>query len=296
MATVRTLPWYAPPRVARAVRQVETVSPGAARAAHVPSGDPGGVRAAGRAVRSPEGVPGQAVEATGMAAGRHHRASAGHRQARTRHPEPDDLRRPGFPHGVPGGDLRRRHRRHRPGADVGLLRGLGGLADHAPGGHLAIVTDDLAGAGPGRRGGPELRDGDHRPGGAPLGALCPAGPRGNPQHQGAGLHRESARRGGIPHPHHDPLHLSQRRQLPHRPGDAPGGIRHSSRISPELPRRRASPSHPGVGPHDRGRARADRHRLVGLDVPGSGHHVDRALPEPAGRLAPRSPGPQAPHV
>ena len=53
-------------------------------------------------------------------------------------------------------------------------------------------------------------------------------------------------------------------------------------------------AHPGVGPHDRGRARADRHRLVGVDVPRAGHHADRARPEPAGRLAPRPPRSQAP--
>ena len=108
--------------------------------------------------------------------------------------------------------------------------------------------------------------------------ICPAGPRGDPQHQGEGLYRQSESSRGVPYPHHGPLYLSQRRQLPGRPGNPSGRICHSSRVNPELSRGRASPSHPGVGSHDRGWARVDRHGVVGFDVPGSGHYVDRAVP------------------
>ena len=88
-------------------------------------------------------------------------------------------------------------------------------------------------------------------------------------HQGAGLYRQSAGSRGVPHPHHGPLYLSQRRKFPGRPGNPSGRICHSSRVNPELSRGRSSPSHPGVGSHDRGWARVDRHGVVGLDVPGS---------------------------
>ena len=54
------------------------------------------------------------------------------------------------------------------------------------------------------------------------------------------------------------------------------GLRHPPRVRPQLPGGGASPAHPGVGPDDRGRARADRDGLVGVDVPRPGHHADRA--------------------
>src|SRR5262247_3106873 len=44
----------------------------------------------------------------------------------------------------------------------------------------------------------------------------------------------------------------------------------------------------GVGSGGRRRSRADRHGLVGIDVPGARDHADCALVEPAGRLAPGS--------
>ena len=101
-------------------------------------------------------------------------------------------------------------------------------------------------------------------------------------HQGAGLHRQSTGSRGFPYPHHGPLYLSQRRQLPGGPSHPPGGIRHSARVHTEFSRGRASSSHTGVGSHDRGWARVDRHRVVGVDVPGTGHYADRAVPEPVG--------------
>ena len=216
MATVtaRTLPWYAPPRVARAMRQARRyplvplamltfllVIP-AVLAPQVAPHDPLKGSLAKR-LKPPVWQEGGSIE-----------HPLGTDKLGPRHPEPDHLRRPRLARGVAGGDLRRRRHRHRPRADVGLLRRLGRLADHAAGGHLAVLADDLARPGPGRRRGPELRHGDHRARGAALGALRAAGPRRDPQHQGAGLHRPSA--GGRAPPTRRimvALHLPQRRQL-----------------------------------------------------------------------------------
>ncbi len=50
---------------------------------------------------------------------------------------------------------------------------------------------------------------------------------------------------------------------------------------------------PAWGLMIRGRPRADRDGLVGVDVPRTGDHVDGALSQSIGGLAPRPPGPQA---
>ena len=96
-------------------------------------------------------------------------------------------------------------------------------------------------------------------------------------------------------PHHGAPHLSQRVQQSGGAGDAASRVRHHPGKYPQLPGRRYPTSHSGVGVDGRRRSRIGyiRERLVGLVVPRLGDHVDRAVYEPARRLAARQAGPQA---
>ena len=183
MATVtaRTLPWYAPPRVARAMRRGQAVPAGASGHPHVPPGD--SRRVWRRWSRRYDPLKGSLAKRL--------KPPVWQQGGSIDHPlGTDKLGRDILSrmiHGARvslavslvaifvGGGI---------GTAMGLMSGyFGGRVDalimrlvdislSLPTILLALVLVAAVG--------PQLRDGDHRPGGAPVGALCPAGPRARP--------------------------------------------------------------------------------------------------------------------